>query len=185
MRRGPPERIRLRWRAALAVLIFLCATLAYGQRPSEYQIKAVFLYNFAKFVDWPTEAFPTSTAPIQLCLLRDNPFGSDLQQVVEGKAIAGHPVTITVVTSERQARSCHILFISATQSKQAKQLLDGLRGASVLTVGETEGFAREGGIINFVLADERVRFEVNHKAAGQARLSISSKLLVVAKLVID
>jgi len=166
----------------LFVLVFQVG--GHAQTVSEYQAKALYLYNFAKFVDWPVEAFSGSAAPFQLCVFRENPFGSDLVQIVEGKGIAGHPVMVVTVQNEDQARGCQIVFISRSQSKQLNQILGVLGHVSALTVGESKGFVQQGGIINFVVQDDRVQFEVNQKAAELARLNISSRLLSLAKLVI-
>jgi len=116
-----PDELRgipARWPSVLALLLLVCHGLGQAQTVSEYQAKALYLYNFAKFVEWPAYAFPASAAPLQVCMFRDNPFGADLEQIVEGKAIAGHPVTIVIVRAFDQARSCHILFIGGAQSRQ-------------------------------------------------------------------
>jgi hypothetical protein len=168
----------------LAQILVVFQILGHAQTVSEYQAKALYLYNFAKFVEWPAEAFPNAAAPLHLCVFRENPFGSNLEQIVEGKIIGGHPVTVVTVQNTDEVRSCHILFVSGSQTRQSIQILAVLRPACVLTVGESEGFVQQGGIINFVLKDDRVQFEVNQKAAEQSRLSISSRLLSLARLVI-
>lgn len=168
----------------LALFVLVFQVVGHAQTVSEYQAKALYLYNFAKFVDWPVEAFPSSAAPLQMCVFKENPFGSDLEQIVEGKVIAGHAVMIVTVQNEDQARGCHIVFISRSQSKQLNQILGVLGHVSALTVGESKGFVQQGGIINFVVQDDRVQFEVNQKAAELVRLNISSRLLSLAKLVI-
>jgi hypothetical protein len=180
-------RVRARWSAlAFATVIwFSGGPLSVAQTASEYQVKAAYLYNFAKFVEWPGRDFANPTAPITLCVLNDQAFGSELNRIVKDKTIAGHPVSVVPVQTTEQSRSCHILFINSAQDTQARHIIEVLRNTSVLTVGETKGFVENGGIINFVLQDERVQFQVNHKAAKQAGLSISSRLLAVAKFVIE
>jgi len=160
-------------------------SLSYAQTVSEDQVKAAYLYNFAKFVEWPAQDFANPTAPIRLCLLSNQSFESELNQIVKGKAVAGHPVTVVPVKNAEQSHSCHILFISSSQDRQAQHIIEALRDTSVLTVGETKGFVEKGGIVNFVLQDDRVQFEVNRRAANQAGLRISSRLLTLAKLVIE
>jgi hypothetical protein len=180
-------RVRVWW-LALGIALLLWFTgqpLSNAQTASEYQVKAAYLYNFAKFVEWPARDFANSTAPIQLCVLNDPSFGSELNQIVKGKVVAGHPVSVVPVQTPEQSRSCHILFVNASQNAQARHVIEVLRDTSVLTVGETKGFVEDGGIINFVLQDDRVQFQVNHKAAKQAGLGISSRLLAIAKAVLE
>lgn len=172
--------------AALALLAWmtLCTSLSSAQGPTEHQVKAAFLYNFAKFVEWPIEAFATPASPLQLCVLGEDPFGSDLKDIVKGKVVAGHEVEVLNPDNLQQCKNCHILFVSPSERARARQILEALQDKSVLTIGDTKGFAEQGGMINFVLENDRVRFEINLKAAERARLRISSKLLNVAKLVI-
>lgn len=167
-----------------ATILLLCAIATQAQSAPEYQVKAAFLFNFAKFVEWPDNKFPSPDTPLQVCVLGRDPFGSDFQQVVAGKTVNGHRIEIAYPASASQAINCHILFISSTQKKEISQILESLKGRSVLTVGDTEGFAQFGGDINFVLEDNRVRFEINLKAADAEHLKLSAKLLAVAKTVI-
>jgi hypothetical protein len=169
----------------LVLVILLCQLYGYGQGANEYQVKAAYLYNFAKFVEWPAGTFPSVNAPIQLCIFADDPIGTDLKQIASDKVIGGHPVKVVFVQGGEQSRACHILFVGASQNKQSRRILEQLRGVSVLTVGESEGFAGRGGIINFVLYQDRVGFEVNHRAAQEARLNLSARLLSVARVVIE
>ena len=175
------------WPALGTVLLLLLPgpPLSCAQTVSEYQVKAAYLYNFSKFVEWPARAFASPVAPIRLCVLKDQAFESELNQVVKGKVVGGRAVTVVPVQTAEQSLGCQILFIASSQDKQSRQIIDTLRNSSVLTVGESEGFVEKGGIINFVLQDDRVQLEVNHKAATQAGLHISSRLLSVAKRVIE
>ena len=141
------------WLVNLGALLFLCAGLSHAQATSEDQVKAAYLYNFAKFVEWPAPDFASPTAPIRLCLLKDQSLESQLNQIVKGKTIAGRPVTVVPVRNGEESRSCHILFINSSHNRQAKHIIEVLRGTSVLTVGEAPGFVEEGGIINFVLQE--------------------------------
>jgi hypothetical protein len=167
------------------LLLFAGLRPMYAQSASEYQVKAAYLLNFAKFVEWPPGEFATSESPIQLCVLNDRPFHSELNRTVKGKTIAGRPVAAVAVQDAEQSRGCHMLFINSFQAAHARRILDVLRKTSVLTLGESSGFFEEGGIINFVLQDDHVQFEVNHRAANAVGLHISSRLLTVAKLVIE
>jgi hypothetical protein len=180
------QRVR-DWWASLGVLFLLLAPglTSYAQNVSEDQVKAAYVYNFAKFVEWPLRDFASPTAPLRFCVLDDRSFESVLIQFVKGRAVAGHPVIVVPVQDGDQSRDCHILFIGTSHAGQIRQIINVLRDANVLTVGETKGFIEAGGIINFVLQDDQVRFQVNHKAAKQAGLGISSRLLAVAKVVVE
>jgi hypothetical protein len=153
-------------------------SIASADGPSEYQVKAAFLYNFAKFVEWPS---PPQTA-IELCVVGEDPFGKILEDTVQGKTINGQPMVVRRLKAGEVPRNCQIAFVNAPE-REARSILDALRGAHTLTVGESPSFAQDGGIINFVLKDNRVQFEINIDAAEQARLKISSKLLSLAKIV--
>jgi hypothetical protein len=175
------------FRQVLTVCLLLLGALgsaAHAQSATEYQVKAAFLFNFAKFAEWPGDVYFKPDAPLQICILGQDPFGHDLDQLVAGKTVNGHRIEVDHPEGIAPARTCEILFISATGRPQIQQILDGLKGANVLTVGDTPGFAQMGGVINFVLDDNRVRFEINLKAASNAHLKISSRLLTVAKLVL-
>lgn len=174
------------WLLALGIALLLLAPgPSSAQTTSEYQVKAAYIYNFAKFVEWPAQDFASPTAPIRLCLLNDQSFESDLNQIVKGKKISGRPITVAPVQNGEQSRGCHILFINSSHNSEAQRIIEVLRNTSVLTVGESPGFVEEGGIINFVLQDDHVHFQVNHRAADQGGLHISSRLLSVATLVIE
>jgi len=153
--------------------------------PSEYQVKAVFLYNFAKFVEWPSHALAAPSDPIVLGVLGDDPFGQTLEETLHGKSANGHPIAIRRFKSEKQLKGCQIIFVSGSEKDRLRDIFRGLSNSDALTIGDTDGFAREGGIINFVLQENHVRFEVNIDAAERAHLKISSKLLSLAKVVRD
>ena len=184
MLQAGPASIQGGW-SKLAVLLFLLifALQAARQRASEYQLKAAFLYNFTKFIDWPGESVRSLT--FQICVLGQNPFGSELTQLTDGKVIEGHPVQVLIVTNYHLARSCQVVFISASENAHMKEILSALRGRSVLTVGDSQGFVDAGGMIELLVEDERMRFEVNLHAANEARLKISAKLLSLAKAVLS
>lgn len=154
------------------------ASGGHAQGASEYELKAAFLFNFAKFVEWPDPA----SGPLRVCIVGDDPFGNKLEDTVRGKEISGQPIEIRRLNREDNPRGCQIAFIGAS-GRDARSVLDTLGGASTLTVGESPNFAKQGGIINFVLEDNKVHFEINVDAAERARLRISSKLLSLAKIV--
>jgi hypothetical protein len=179
-----PDLWRVAW-AVCVVVLFLSSAQAQSQTAGEYQIKAAFLYNFAKFVEWPASDFADASGPLRICVFGQNPFGQQLREITSEKVVNGHKLQIMPLADLQLARTCHILFIASSEKAQLKRILEDLKGSSALTVGDSEGFVEQGGMINFVLENERVRFEVNHKAAEQAGLKISSKLLNVARSVTE
>lgn len=171
---------------AISILSLLWLALAGASvhaqdaQPTEYQIKAAFLFNFAKFVNWPPGAFEQPTSPLVLGVLGDNPFHEDLARMLQNKSIDAHPLVVREYPSGSQITNCHILFISASEKKQFPDILKHLKGHSVLTVSETERFIEDGGMINFVLQGGKIRLQINNDAAVEAGLKISSKLLSLA-----
>jgi len=151
--------------------------------PSEYQVKAAYLFNFLKFVDWPEDAFGDPLAPMVIGVVGDDPFGNALPQVVIGKTVQGRDLVIRIYRPGEDLRSAHILFISSSERKRIPTILSSLRGSSVLTVADVEGFVESGGMIQFVPENNRVRFAINVDAARRGRLKVSSKLLSLAKTV--
>ena len=166
------------------VMLFLSATRAQSPTAGAYQVKAAFLFNFAKFVEWPPSSFSDASAPLRICVFGRDPFGEELRNITKEKTVNGHKLEVNQVLDLQVARTCHILFIASSETARLKQIFEGLRGTDALTVGDTKGFVEQGGMINFVLENSRVQFEVNRKAAEQGGLKISSKLLSVAKLVV-
>jgi len=170
---------------ALALLAAVAASAARAPAPAEieYEVKAAFLYNFAKFVDWPPEAFPTPGTPVSLCVLGEDPFGGSLDSVVRGETLNGRHLAVRRVQGAGEARGCQVLFLPRAERGRAAEVLAALRGASVLTVGEESDFLDQGGVIRFVLEQGRVRFEINLDAAERDHLKLSSKLLRLARAV--
>jgi hypothetical protein len=149
----------------------------------EYQVKAAFLYNFAKFVEWPPGTFASSTEPIGICIAGMNPFGSALDAMVRGKKIGERAFAVRQIPDVPQAKACQILFMGSAEWKRVRPLLDALKGAAILTVGETDDFTAAGGMIAFQLAGTRVRIQIDLETAEHSRLKISSKLLSLADIV--
>jgi len=149
----------------------------------EYQIKAAYLFNFLKFVEFPEDAFADPLAPIVIGVVGDDPFGSSLPQVVVGKTVQGRDLVIRLYHPGENLRSAHILFISGSERKRIPMILSELHGSSVLTVADTAGFVDEGGMIQFLNENDRIRFAINLDATTRARLKLSSKLLSLAKVV--
>jgi hypothetical protein len=153
--------------------------------PTEYQVKAAFLFNFAKFVEWPANAFVHPEDPIVLGIVGEDPFGFALDGMVFRKTVNGRSFMVKRLEIGPELRGCHILFISSSEKKNLAHILESLKGSSVLTVGETDQFVQSGGAIKLLLENNKVRFEVNVGAAAMARLKVSSKLLALARSVVD
>jgi hypothetical protein len=149
----------------------------------EYQLKAVFLFNFAQFVSWPPEAFADSAAPLVIGVLGTDPFGAYLDETVRGEVVEGHPLVVRRFGDFAGIGDCHILFVSRDEVTDLPALLRAIEGRSVLTVSDAEGFAASGGMIRFVNDRNRIRLRINLEAARAAHLTLSSKLLRPAKIV--
>jgi len=168
----------------LVALLFTFVTLAVdGGEMAEYKVKALFLYNFAQFIQWPPDVFKDSSVPITICVLDPNPFEDALDRIVESKLIAGRSLQTRRISDLTQAAGCQMLFVSSAQPRRTRVLLTQLRMTGLLIVGEVAGFANDGGVINFKLKDGNVRLEINVTAAERERLHISSKLLSLAEIV--
>ena len=169
----------------LSLFVLLGATFKLGAEPpafDEYQVKGAFLYNFAKFVEWPAGAFASPTDPIGICVVGQNPFGSALENMVQGKKVGDRSFAVRRLADTQQAKGCQILFIGAGEWKRVRALLDTLKGSPVLTVGETDDFTSLGGVIAFQLEGPRVRIQIDLQSAEHAKLRISSKLLSLAEI---
>lgn len=172
-----------------AVFALLCLSGVAGNRAqaqegmTEYQVKALCLYNFAKYVDWPAAAAPAAGAPVTITVLDNEQFARVLTGAIAGKSISGHPIVVQVSRGDDGVPEGQILFISNNLNKQAAPILEKIRSKHVLTVGEGAAFTESGGMIAFVLRNGTVRFDVNLGAAMDAGLHISSKLLTLADTV--
>lgn len=173
---------------ALATLLSLAAatpTRAQANPSVEYQVKAAFLFNFAKFVEWPSDAFPSDKSPITLCVFKHDPFGTTLDEVTRGKTINNREVLARRINELPDLKSCQLVFVSSVEDNRLSEVLSSLKGTSAIVVGEGETFAERGGGIQFFLEANKLRFAVNVDAVHRARLAVSSKLLVLAKIVHD
>lgn len=166
---------------ALATLsAFILTSIVHAQStPTEYQVKAAYLYNFAKFVEWPPGAM-SSDSPFNICVLGHDPFDPTFGAGIAGESIKGKSVAIKRIRRAQDAAGCQILFISTSEEARVKEILDVLDKMSVLTVSDMPQFTRRGGMIQFVTEENRVRFEVNLTSAERTGLTLSSQLLKVA-----
>jgi hypothetical protein len=151
--------------------------------PDEYQVKAAFLYNFAKFVEWPPEAFENPGEPLVVCVLGEDPFGRAIDDVISGKKIEGRALTVRRLSDARQAKGCRILFVGSSERRSVISVLAGINESGVLTVGESGSAASEGMIINFILDGDKIRFAIDTAAAEREKLRLSSRLLSLAIMV--
>jgi len=155
---------------------------SFAESLQEYQIKAAFLYNFAKFIEWPPSAFKDTQSPLTLCILGKDPFGAALDSLRE-KTVEGRTLVIKRVSKVEEAEKCHILFVSASEKESLSHILKVTRSWNVLTVGDTKGFAESGVMINLISIENKMGFEINLDAAEHASLKISSKLLKLGKII--
>ncbi len=171
----------------------LCVALAWGlvpaagaagENPSETQLRAAFVYNFAKFTEWPADVVAPS-GPISLCVIDDRFVAVALKRLVEGRTVGNHSLMVLVSTFGDDVRRCHVLYAPVLDGKRMAALLATVGDLPVLTISDNEGFAVSGGVANFLLHQGRMRFVVNVDSAQRARLQVSSKLLTLAKLVKD
>ena len=148
----------------------------------EYQVKAVFLFNFAQFVTWPSAAFTSPEEPFRIGVLGDDPFDGFLDDTVRGEKVNGHPLVVQRFTNAADVKGCRILFISRSESEQMENILDELKDKSILTVGDTDGFVKNGGLIRFFTKANKIHFRINLEATKHVNLTISSKVLRLAEI---
>jgi len=171
-----------------AVALFLLAASVLGgegdrRAVGEYQVKAAFLYNFAKYVQWPADVPAARTRTFVITILGRDPFGASLDQTLQGKAVDSLRVVVRRAATPGDLEASQIVFISDSERAQVPEILERLEGTATLTVAEMDQFAERGGVIRFRMDGDRVRLDINPAAAARARLKISSELLKVARIV--
>ncbi|HEY1663277.1 MAG TPA: YfiR family protein [Verrucomicrobiae bacterium] len=173
-------------RLTLAVAILFVGrqmTCAQENISTEYKFKAVFMFHFAQFVDWPTNAFSSAQSPLVIGVLGDDPFDDFLDATVHGENVNGHPLVVERYHDLASVKDCQILFISASEESQLGRVLAGLKGKTILTVSDIDSFPENGGIIGFATIQNKIHFRINTDAARDAGLTFSSKLLRLADIV--
>ncbi len=150
---------------------------------TEYQVKAVFLFNFSHFVEWPPQAFSSPDEPFVIGIVGDNPFGTRLDEAVSGEHIEQHPLLVRHFRNVADIGNCHILYIGSSESGRIREILAALDRRTALTVSDFDGAAERGVMIQFVTENNRVRLRINPESAHTAGLTISSKLLRPAEIV--
>jgi hypothetical protein len=173
------------WLALSALLLFSGASELPAQTEisREYQVKAVFLFNFAQFIAWPTNAFAGAQTPMTIGVLGDDPFDSFLDETVRGEKVGEHPLVIQRYRRVEDVEDCQILFVSRSEDGQTEHILAALKGRNILTVSDADGFIKDGGVVRFVTEENKIHFKINMEAAKDANLAISSKLLRLAEIV--
>ena len=169
---------------ALSIAIQVTSTDAQQQKLGEYEVKAAFMYNFLKFIEWPDKAFFDYHTTINLCVLGKDPFGSTLD-FIQGETINNKKIIIKYHYDIDGLEKCNVLFISSSEKERLTKILQTLGGLNILTISDTKSFAQQGVLINFHMEENKVRFEINQDAVNRSKLKISSKLLKLANIVYD
>ena len=181
--RSKPWRGVGRW---WIICLFTCCALraiagdqakAASAPSAEYQIKAVFLFNFAQFAEWPARAFADSRAPLIIGILGDDPFGPYLDELVKNEKIGGRPLLVRRYREMKEMAGCHILFVSRSEAARLDTIIPPLKGRSILTISDADAFNRQGGMVRFVTDNGKIRLRINVEAAKACDLTISSKII--------
>lgn len=180
MKRGHTS-VRLALVLAVSGLLVSRSLTAQAATPTEYEVQAAYLSNFGRFIEWP--AGDGDKDPFYVCVLGVDPFGSILDAALKGESINGEPMIPKRIAAPAEAANCRIVYLNPTKNTQMRAILAALRNMSVVTVSDAADFTRQGGMIQFVLDGNRVRFEINLAAAQRAGLALSSELLKVAAAV--
>jgi uncharacterized protein DUF4154 len=185
------EILMMRSRASVRRMAFLCFLLLAGAKTAqgaavdslEYAIKATFLYKFSPFVEWPATAFASSSAPISLCVFGNDPVTTLIDRVTAEQRVGNRPIMVRHLQGVARDAGCHILYVAESNEQRATQALNAVRGTPVLTITDSVRSGRDAGIVTFVLVENRVRFDIDLAAATENGLSISSRLLSLARSV--
>ncbi len=172
-------RVRIAWLISLALFCPVVNAAPETAAPisAEYQVKAVFLFNFAQFVEWPPRAFQKNNAPLVIGVLGEDPFGTYLDDLVRGEKVGERPLLIRRYPHGDEPGDCHILFVCRSETKDLEKILAQLHDRSVLTVSDVDAFTRQGGMVRFVTENGKIRLRINVEASKASHLTISSKIL--------
>jgi len=173
-----PRAVLLVWAALVAGPL---GAVPRAQEAIEYEVKAAFLYNFARFVEWPDAAFPAPDAPIVICVAGADPFGRALDDIVRDERVGRHPIAILRLAPSLPAEPCHLLFVSSSEQSRYGEVLAGVNRRRTVTVGDAPGFIDAGGLIRLFLEDGRVRFSINLAGLDAVEFHVSARLLKLAR----
>ena len=171
---------------AIVIFLFFIGGFAPPQKKlavGEHEIKAVFLFNFAQFVEWPPEVLPDPNSPIIIGILGKDPFGAFLEETIQGEEVNGHPLVIQHYSNVKQIKSCHILFIHPSLTPRLDNILNALKGKGILTVSDGSDFIKQGGMIRFIKESNKIKLQVNLSVVKSSDITISSKLLRLSEIV--
>jgi YfiR/HmsC-like len=171
-------------RTVLVLYTLLPARVAPANVTKEYEVKAAFLYNFAKFVEWPPSSFPDDHAPLVIGVFGANPFGDELEEMVRGRKLGGRDIAVEYIDTAEQAKTVQVLFVSRDEDQRVDDLLQALASCNVLVVGESDRFSAAKGMIRFFVEGDRVRFDIDVARADGVGLKISAQLQKLARAVI-
>ncbi len=181
---SPARRALLHWGVAGWLLALIAAVPLHAQASAtEIRVKAVFLFNFAQFVEWPQATLPDDDTPIRIGVLGDDPFGATLDEAVQGDTVRGHRLVVQRAARAEELKSCQIVFFGRMERARSEEALTAFRGRPVLLVSDTERFAERGGVVGFYAEGNKVRFEINLSAARDRGLKINAQLLRLARIV--
>jgi hypothetical protein len=187
-RAGSAGRLRMRSGTLFALsMAFLLATMPAGRAQpvfsTEYELKAVLIYNLAQFVEWPANAFENPSSPIIIGILGENMFGNSLEKVVEGEMVQNRKIIVQYYRKGADIQRCHLLFITRSESARLEDILKQFKGKPTLTVSDIDSFVAVGGMVRFVSEKNKLRLRLNVREIEASRLKVSSKLLRIAELV--
>lgn len=168
----------------LLILLWICRSSLFAQKSNvpEYQVKAVCIFNFTQFVEWPTDALSPEQGPFIIGILGENPFGTYLEEVVSGEKVNGHPITVKYYKNANEIKLCHILFIGKSDTFNSADIILSFKGKTTLTVSDLPYFLQNGGIIRLYTKNNKIQIQINLEAAKTANLIISSKLLKMVEI---
>ena len=166
------------------IMLIFTVNPAQAQQTEEYRVKAAFLFHFAQLVDWPAQVPEDENNPLTVCTIGKDPFGGDLEVTLQGKSVGARPLRIRHLKQPQEVRGCQVVFVGGSERKQVLPLLAALKDKATLTVGESDDFVKQGGMIGLYMDDNKLRFDINVDAASRVKLKISSRLLLLAKSVI-
>lgn len=171
----------------VAIVALFCVSIAFAPPQKiavgENQIKAVFLFNFAQFVEWPQEVLPEPNSPIIIGILGKDPFGSYLEETIRGEEVNGHPLQVQRYSSVKQIKNCHILFIHPSLTPRLDNIIKVLKNKNILTVSDGSDFTKQGGMIRFATDSNKIKLQINLSAVKASDITISSKLLRLSEIV--